>query len=108
MTVEVNQLRLEIKDNGQGIPPKTLKHSAQGIADSGVGIAGMRERMRELGGSVRIKSDKNGTFLRIVIPGRGGSPSGITSQTKAFPQPDCATVSLRTVVEKRQCLIPML
>jgi len=67
-TAAVNEVRLEIRDNGRGVPPKTLKHLAQGIADSGVGIAGMRERMRELGGSLQIKSDKKGTLLRVTIP----------------------------------------
>jgi PAS domain S-box-containing protein len=67
-TAAVNEVRLEIRDNGRGVPPNILKHLAQGIADSGVGIAGMRERMRELGGSLQIKSDKKGTLLRVTIP----------------------------------------
>jgi PAS domain S-box-containing protein len=68
LTMPAKQVELEIKDNGQGIPPKTLKRLAAGTPDTGVGIAGMRARVRELGGWLRIKSDKNGTLLRIVIP----------------------------------------
>jgi signal transduction histidine kinase len=68
LSVSAKQVQLEIQDNGQGIPPKTLKRLDEGASDTGVGIAGMRERVRELGGSLRIKSDKNGTLLRIVIP----------------------------------------
>ena len=81
LIVETKQVRLEIKDKGQGMPPKTLKRLVEGIADTGVGLAGMRERMRELGGSLRIKSDKDGTLLRVVIPisemsGRPGNGDG--------------------------------
>jgi two-component system NarL family sensor kinase len=68
LIVDTKQVRLEIKDKGQGIPPKTLKRLVEGIAYTGVGLAGIRERMRELGGSLRIKSDKDGTLLRVTIP----------------------------------------
>ena len=68
LTVSTSQVRLEIKDNGQGIPPEALKRLAEAAADTGVGIAGMRERVRELGGSLHIKSDKNGTLLTVTIP----------------------------------------
>jgi signal transduction histidine kinase len=68
LSVDATEARLEIKDDGRGIPHKTLKHLTEGTADTGVGIAGMRERIRELGGSLRLKSDRNGTLLRIAIP----------------------------------------
>jgi signal transduction histidine kinase len=68
LMVDAKQVRLEIKDKGQGIPPKTLKRLVEGIAYTGVGLAGIRERMRELGGSLQIKSDKDGTLLRVTIP----------------------------------------
>ncbi len=61
-------IRLDIKDNGHGIPPDRLQHLNEGAAEAGVGIAGMRERMRELGGSLEIESDSSGTRLRVVIP----------------------------------------
>jgi PAS domain S-box-containing protein len=63
-----DQVQLEIKDNGRGIPQDALKHLVEGIADTGVGLAGMRERVRELGGLLHIKSDQNGTLLKITIP----------------------------------------
>jgi glucose-6-phosphate-specific signal transduction histidine kinase len=33
-----------------------------------VGVAGIRERMRELGGSLEIRSDRAGTTVLISIP----------------------------------------
>jgi PAS domain S-box-containing protein len=67
-SMEGNAVRLEIKDNGHGIPQQTLRPLNAGATGSGVGISGMRERMRELGGSLRIDSDATGTLLRISIP----------------------------------------
>jgi signal transduction histidine kinase len=64
----VKQLRLEIKDDGRGIPHKRLRSLIAGAAESGVGLAGMRERMRELGGSLEIRSDRAGTTVVISIP----------------------------------------
>jgi PAS domain S-box-containing protein len=63
-----NQVRLEIRDYGAGMPPETLKNLVKGGAETGIGIAGMRERARELGGSLRIQSDSHGTLLTVVLP----------------------------------------
>ena len=35
---------------------------------TGVGVAGMRERVRELGGYMTIKSDSAGTLLTVILP----------------------------------------
>ena len=40
----------------------------EGAAEAGVGLAGMRERMRELGGSLEIRSNRAGTIVAICIP----------------------------------------
>ena len=37
-------------------------------SDVGVGIAGMRERLKELGGRLEIESDSTGTLLKASIP----------------------------------------
>jgi two-component system, NarL family, sensor kinase len=39
LAVTTDRVHLEIQDNGQGIPPATLKGLAQGAGDTGVGIA---------------------------------------------------------------------
>ena len=38
------------------------------VAEVGVGIAGMRERARQLGGRLEIISDQSGTTLRVLQP----------------------------------------
>lgn len=67
-STEDDNIRLEIQDNGRGIPRKTLNRLMEGAAETGVGIAGMRERLRELSGSVQVESDSSGTLLRVSIP----------------------------------------
>jgi PAS domain S-box-containing protein len=59
-------ISVEVKDWGQGMSPEKLSeiHSNS----SGVGIRGMRERVRQLGGQLNIESDSSGTRIQVVIP----------------------------------------
>jgi two-component system NarL family sensor kinase len=59
---------LSVKDYGKGIPAKMLAKMNGSGPDVGVGIAGMRERVKELGGSLEIQSDATGTVLRASVP----------------------------------------
>jgi two-component system NarL family sensor kinase len=68
LSLNVKELRLEIKDDGRGIPQKRLKSLIEESAEAGVGLAGMRERTRELGGSLEIRSGRGGTTVVISIP----------------------------------------
>jgi two-component system, NarL family, sensor kinase len=59
---------LSIRDEGCGIAPDILKNFAEGAANIGVGIGGMRERARQLGGSIEIRSADPGTRVEVHIP----------------------------------------
>jgi signal transduction histidine kinase len=59
-------VQLEIADAGRGIPPEIL--AAEGSRLAGVGIAGMRERVRLLGGRLEIQSASTGTSIQAVLP----------------------------------------
>lgn len=59
---------LEVVDRGCGIPEELLERLNKGSADSGVGLAGMRERLQELNGKLEIDSSGIGTRLRAVVP----------------------------------------
>jgi two-component system NarL family sensor kinase len=61
-------VRLTVRDNGAGFDPR--------IATAGVGLVGMRERARLLGGRLRLHSRPGkGTVVTVDIPGGdGGSP----------------------------------
>lgn len=66
-------IRLEVSDEGTGIPPGVLSRTDHGIA--GVGIAGMRERVRLLGGRFEVESDNTGTTIRALLPLAEAKPS---------------------------------
>jgi signal transduction histidine kinase len=59
---------LVIKDFGKGIPRKTLEQFEQSGTNVGVGLAGIRERVKELGGTLEIHSSKKGTTLKAALP----------------------------------------
>ena len=57
---------LEIQDEGKGISAEQLA-KIQGQR-SGVGITGMRERVRHFGGVLNIQSNDRGTKIRVTFP----------------------------------------
>lgn len=59
---------LEIRDFGRGIPAERLVRLREVRAETGVGLAGMRERLNELKGKLEIESDSRGTSLRAIVP----------------------------------------
>ena len=70
-----DHLELEVGDNGQGIPEDHLRRFNASVGSAGVGITGMRERVRELGGHLEIRSVKNGTTIRVDLPATNPSAS---------------------------------
>ena len=66
---------LEIRDDGCGIEGERLVRLRETSAETGVGLAGMRERMHELNGTLEMESDGRGTTIRAVVPLRAGTPS---------------------------------
>jgi signal transduction histidine kinase len=75
---------LVIRDFGKGIPKDTLDHFQQSGANVGVGLAGIRERVKELGGIFELRSSQRGTALKVVIPIAGSVENVFT--TPAFSQ----------------------
>ena len=60
-------VRVEVEDRGKGIPPeKQFEMTSTGTP--GVGIRGMRERLRQLGGSLDIHSNGKGTLIVAQLP----------------------------------------
>jgi signal transduction histidine kinase len=59
---------LKIQDSGRGISAEHLAVLRQTGAESGVGLAGMRERMNELTGRLEIESGAGGTTIRATVP----------------------------------------
>lgn len=61
---------LEIKDQGKGISDDVLRSVRDEIGTLGVGLRGMNERVRQLGGRFDISSSSEGTTVRAAIPQR--------------------------------------
>jgi signal transduction histidine kinase len=59
---------MEIRDHGRGMPARVLQQVDGQGSKWEVGLAGMRERIHELGGSFEVSSDAGGTCVRAVIP----------------------------------------
>ena len=62
------KLTLEISDSGTGIDPARLQNGRSGANGFGVGITGMRERVRQLGGKLEIEPANPGTLIRATFP----------------------------------------
>jgi CheY-like chemotaxis protein len=62
-------IKVQIGDFGKGMNPPMLNNSTKSVAPLGVGIQGMQERMRQLGGKLEIASRlKHGTVVTATIP----------------------------------------
>src|SRR6202521_730677 len=68
LQVEENVTSFSVRDYGKGISTERLAKMNGSGSDVGVGIAGMRERLKELGGRLEIESDSTGTLLKASIP----------------------------------------
>ena len=62
------QIVLTVADEGRGIPSRILKKAEGYAPEFGVGIQGVRERMRQLGGRLEISSSSRGTTLKAILP----------------------------------------
>ena len=67
------RVRLSITDNGHGISNDRLRSLQHDDSVAGVGLAGMRQRMRELGGTLKVASAFPGTTIEATIPLRDKS-----------------------------------
>jgi two-component system sensor histidine kinase UhpB len=58
---------VQVCDEGKGIPFDNRVSMLVG-SNHGVGLSGMRERVRELGGTLDIQSNENGTTITALLP----------------------------------------
>jgi signal transduction histidine kinase len=69
------QVSLSVRDDGKGISEHISQFQSGSI---GVGIAGMRQRVKELGGDIRMRNSRPGTAVEIVIPIPASSRSALS------------------------------
>jgi signal transduction histidine kinase len=62
-----NQLTVQIRDEGKGMATAT-NHNGSTSKGHGMGLSGIRERVRELGGKVEVHSSGTGTSIIATLP----------------------------------------
>jgi signal transduction histidine kinase len=62
-----DQLRVEVEDNGKGIPPEK-QSEMECTGKTGVGMRGMRERLRQFGGQLEVNSNPGLTLVVATLP----------------------------------------
>jgi two-component system NarL family sensor kinase len=74
---------LRVKDDGKGLPANVLQNLRESGAGIGVGLAGMTERIHEIGGRLEIISSAAGTEIVASVPVRrkplrpGATPAAV-------------------------------
>lgn len=63
------EIQLEVADEGRGIDPEIQEKFFAGRS-TGVGLHGMRERVRQIGGALQIHSNGKGTSIQVFMPVR--------------------------------------
>jgi PAS domain S-box-containing protein len=58
---------VEVRDSGKGIPLDKQREFTE-LGRGGVGLNGMRERLRQLGGTLEIQSKETGTVVTATLP----------------------------------------
>ncbi len=82
--MRTGDIRLSVEDAGKGISSEALAKIAEGTA-SGVGTLGMRERIQQLGGTLRFRARARGTQVIASVP---VTPGEIAAAGTEASQPD--------------------
>jgi len=70
LTTSAGYVILSIRDHGRGIPAAVLQNLRHDGTAGGVGLAGMTERLREIGGRLDINSGPQGSEIVARVPMR--------------------------------------
>ena len=89
-----NEVVVEVEDKGKGIPADKLDQMAS-VGIPGVGITGMRERVRQLGGTLEISSSSTGTTIVARLPVSETSSQEALSSIPEISSPAAALVAQR-------------
>jgi PAS domain S-box-containing protein len=67
LTEKEEQVVVTIRDDGKGLEEQVVQLRPESV---GVGIGGMRQRVSELGGRLRLANGNPGTIVEVVVPSR--------------------------------------
>jgi PAS domain S-box-containing protein len=88
LKMDANEIVLEVQDHGQGIPPELLADEERSLSRMGVGVRGMQERLRQLGGSLDIRSSSQGTTVTARLPLSVDSVHALRPNRSPAPESD--------------------
>jgi signal transduction histidine kinase len=77
---DAQQVWLEVEDHGKGKGDAVV---SPGSFQPGIGLTGMRERVKDLAGVLEIQSGRNGTRVKAALP-LTAQPRKIQTNTKKF------------------------
>jgi signal transduction histidine kinase len=66
--IDEKSVNVEVRDEGRGIAPEVLAGFRSGTRLQGVGLAGMRERIQDMGGRFEISSSEKGASIQVSLP----------------------------------------
>ena len=73
ITQKDENIVVSVRDDGKGIDEQIMQLRPESV---GVGIGGMRQRVSELGGTLRLSNANPGTIVEVVIPTLRHDPVG--------------------------------
>lgn len=86
------KVRVTVQDRGVGMPPASAATGWN--PPMGIGIAGMRERVKQLGGVLDIQSEPGrGTTINVELPLSQGARTGDETQNETLRRRKAATTS---------------
>ena len=68
LNFEADRVLLRICDHGVGITAEKLRELEERASYAGIGLAGMKQRAQEQGGSFRLSSSSSGTTIEVEVP----------------------------------------
>jgi signal transduction histidine kinase len=77
LEISGNEAILSVRDYGKGIPVERLETFMKSGTDVGVGLGGMRERVKDLGGKLEVQSPGVGTKVKVTLPFTKGTQNRV-------------------------------
>jgi two-component system, NarL family, sensor kinase len=82
------KVHLEISDHGKGVKAGMERPAFAGAPTLGVGIPGMRERIRQLGGQLEVEFSNEGTRVHASLPMEGTAEESALQSSELFRDND--------------------
>jgi signal transduction histidine kinase len=71
LAIRENKIVITVSDDGKGLSDSVANFDGDKI---GIGIAGMRQRVKELGGELKLRKGAPGTLVEATIPAQSMAP----------------------------------